>query len=373
VATLQILPSGPDPGEQFGEILCCTYTPDGAFVLSGGWDGYLRLWEAAFGAHVTSLRASEKPVAACAVSPDGKHWLSGSLEGMLTHWDALTHQQESTFLAHPRPISAIVHAIDGKSIATASWDGNLALWTFRGRRDRDSRMLTGHRDIVAGCQMTPDGQSLLSWSYDSTVRLWNLARAQQVQEWTSHTDRVTTGSVSPDGQYAASGARNGVLKLWDLHAGREVATLTLGAELRGCPFLLAGDSLVVVDMNGRLTVLSVPTLEKQAELFTRLPVQAMALAPSGGQLALACSDGRVHFVGVEGIEDAPLVVTARQSTRRTANALQRLFGQSRIQNVYHCVCPACRQMFELPNGSTGQSAPCPNCRRRLRISAIARE
>jgi WD40 repeat protein len=372
VLTLRLLTAGTGPAEKAGEVLACAYSPDGAFVLSGSWDGYLRLWETVNGSYVSSLQASEKPVSTCRFSPDGKYWLSGSLEGLLAHWDALTHRQESMFLAHPRPVSAIVFSQDTKLVATASWDGNVSLWTFHRGREREGRHLSGHQDIVSGCGFTPDGQSLVSWSYDATVRLWDVIRCRQLQQWTRHTDRITAGSVSPDGRWVATGARNGVLSVLDLRTGEEVASVTLGAELRACLFLLDGETLATVDSNGRIMLHSAPELDQRGDLVTRLPVQCADLAPSGNQIALGCGDGLMRLVAIEGNEDTPLIVTARQDSRRTATMLQRLFGKSQVQQFYSCVCPACRSKFDLPNGKSGQSTPCPKCRRKLRVNTIAR-
>lgn len=369
VATLRLLTSEPGRGERAGEILACDYSPDGAFVLSGGWDGFLRLWETAFGAHVTAVQASQKQISACSISPDGKYWLAGSIEGMLAHWDALTHQQTSVFLAHPRPVSAIAFHIDGRTVATASWDGNVTLWKFG--RDRSGKTLAGHKDIVAGCRFSPDSKFLLSWSHDFTVRWWDVERGVTVHHWTSHTDRVTAGGITPDGKWGITGARNGSIRVYELQSGREVTQFALPREIRSCLPLLDGQSLVVLDDEGRISVHSLPNLHEQAELITRLPMQCAALSPSGNQIALGCSDGQVYFVAVEGLESAPMIVTATETSKRTASAIQRFFGRSTLVHAYHCVCPACRQQFDLPNGTAGQSTSCPNCRRTILIKTIA--
>src|SRR5262249_41667810 len=81
VPTLTLPPVQPVPNGHNGEVFTCSFTPDGAFALSGGWDGHLRLWDSSTGAAVTGLAAGGKAVSACAVAPSGKFWLSGSLDG----------------------------------------------------------------------------------------------------------------------------------------------------------------------------------------------------------------------------------------------------------------------------------------------------
>jgi WD40 repeat protein len=338
-------------------------------VLSGGWDGHLRLWESTSGTQAAAFQASHKPISACAASPDGKHLVSGCLEGFLIRWDTATHEHVSKFLAHSRPLSAISYAKDGNLLATASWDCSLILWDLR--RERDGYTLGEHADIVAGCRFVAAGgraRSLLSWSHDGTLALWDVAASQQVARLTGHRDRVTAGAVSPDGSRAASGSRDQTLRLWDLRTQREVASCELTAEVKACCFLLDGESLVAVDAYGRITVHAVPELEVRAELATRLPVQCADLAPSGGRIALGCENGHVRLVAVEGFDSAPLFVTVTHTSKRTATALQRLFGKHKIIHAYHCTCPVCRQAIEFSAGDSPQPLPCPGCKRQLRIA-----
>src|SRR5262245_17114729 len=130
VATLRLQATSPGTGGHDGEVFCCAFTPDGSALLSGGWDGYLRLWSAADGGVLSHLQASAKPVSACTVSPDGKQWLAGSLDGLLTTWDGESHKRISMFVPSGRPLAAVVFGNDPKTMATASWDRNLIVWTF---------------------------------------------------------------------------------------------------------------------------------------------------------------------------------------------------------------------------------------------------
>ncbi len=368
--SLRLLEAGPGPPIQ-GELLACTYMPDGAFVLSGGWDGHLRLWEANQGGHVTAIRTGDKPVAACAASPDGKQLISGGLDGLLAYWDALTHQRGLVFLAHPRPISAIGFQPDGRGVVTAAWDGTLMHW--KSIRERDGKALTGHKDIIAGCRLTPDGTGVVSWSHDATVRYWDLNRNALRGEYRGHDDRVLAGAVSPDGRYAASGARDGGLKLWDLEGGRPAGSSSVVGELRSLHFLLDGATLLAIDARGCHSWHALPSLEKIDELLCRLPVQDAALSPCGTRVALACGDGKMRLVAIDGLDECPLVVMAQQVAKKKSAGLTRLIGmRSRLVYQHQITCPACRHTFGLTVVEVGQEKRCAGCGRGLRIGGIAR-
>jgi WD40 repeat protein len=365
VVTFRHAPA-PETDKHEGEVFSCAYTPDGAFVLSAGWDGYLRLWEVATGAHVTALRAGNKPLSACTISPDGKRWVAGSMEGLLSFWDAHTHQLQAQFVGHTRPISAVRYSPDGQLLASASWDRQVNLRNLV--RERDSRTLSAHEDIVSGCGFSPDGNFLLSWSHDRTLKWWDLEKNTASATLEGHKDRVTTADLSPDGVWAASGSRNGEVVLWDLERKAEAGTLKLGDEVRACFFLRDGAGLLVVEASGRLTLYSVPDLQLQAQQSLRQAVQCGALAPGGNQVALGGEDGAVRLVVVEGYDDRPLVVTAIQGVRVVASRLQKFFGRSSQVPVYSCTCPACRKPVERLGNLPDEAFPCPHCRRPLRFN-----
>jgi len=370
VPTLRMLSAAQGPGGHGGEVFSCTYTPDGSQVLSGGWDGHLRLWEAGSGTQLTSFKAADKAISACAISPDNSRWLSGGLDGMLAHWEPTTQKRQSVFLAHTRPISAIVFDVDGQTLATSSWDRSLALW--RNNRERDNRQLSGHLDIVAGCHFTPDGKTLLSWSHDGSLRLWETTHGRQSGQLAGHQHRVTAGAVSPDGRSAASAARDGSLRFWELGTLRELACTGVSHEVRSLFFLLDGESLVSVQANGRVAMHSVPELKEQGELNVRLPLQCGALAPGGAQIALGCDDGKVRFVAIDGIEDSAFLITPTRTSQRTTTVLGRLFGRSKVEHTFACTCPACRKSFQVPEANGLKPRLCPNCKRPLRLSAATR-
>jgi WD40 repeat protein len=364
---LRLLAAGQGEGHR-GEVFSCAYTPDGAFVLSAGWDGFLRLWEGATGATVTALQAGPKPLSACTVSPDGLHWLSGSMEGLLSIWDPVTHQPKVNFVAHIRPVSAIRFSPDAHTLATASWDRQVVLRSAG--KEREGRTLSGHLDIVAGCCFTPDSKQLVSWSHDGSLRLWDAECGRGLHTLQGHKDRVVSASLSPDGRWLVTASRDGVLKLWDMAARAEVGGVRLG-ELCACFFVPDAGAVITVDARGWVLLLSMPGFEVQAELGSGHKVLCADLAASGTQLALGGEDGRVHLVAVDGMEESALIVTATRTVKQKATVLDRILGKTRSATSFRYTCPNCRAGGEL-DALPGQPVPCASCRRLLRFQGKSR-
>ncbi|HWG42080.1 MAG TPA: WD40 repeat domain-containing protein [Gemmataceae bacterium] len=363
--TLHVRGAGTGEGHG-GEVYSCAYTADGAFVLSAGWDGCLRLWLTSNIQSVSVLRASAKPLSCCTLSPDGTAWLSASMDGVLSWWDAVTHQLKLNFIAHIRPISTIQYAPDGQSLLTASWDRKLVLRKVG--KEREGQTLSGHHDIVSGCQWSPDGKQFLSWSHDGTLRLWDANTCREAGRFTGHEDRVTAACFSLDGHWAISGGRDGTVKVWDVQRRAEVRSVRLSAEVRGCYCLFDGLSVVTVNADGWMVLWSLPDFEVRAELASDIKVMCGHLAPSGQEIALGSEDGRIHIVALEGIEEAPILVTPRQTVKPKSGVFGRLLGKPRFERTYQYTCPACRHTGELTS-LPSESISCEACKRLLRVSA----
>ncbi len=370
MTTLRLMTDEMAPSGHDGEVFGCAFSPDNASVLSAGWDGHLRYWNAATGTEMAALAANAKALSACAFTPDGRRWVAGSMEGLLSFWDLETHECVDMFVAHTRPISAVTYSPDGHQLATASWDRKVTLRKVG--NEREGKVLHGHQDIVAGCRYTLDGQTLLTWSHDGTVRLWDVATGREVCVLGTHEDRVTAAALSPDGRWAVSCSRDGSMKLWDLQDRVEVVAAQQAAEVRACFFTLDAETFVTVDAEGWLVLLAVPTMEVQLELRTRLKVMCGDLSPSGAQLALGCEDGCMRFVAVEGSEHASLLVTASKIAQETNSLFGRFLGKKKVRHVFQFTCPACQSMTEV---SHLPEAPvsCSRCNQMLRINRRARE
>lgn len=96
--------------------------------------------------------------------------------------------------------------------------GIIQLVSLAAAAAQEPRALTGHTDPVYAVAFTPDGQWIVTGSFDQTLRLWNAKTLKTVRTMTGHSGIVLAVAVSPDGKRIASGALDNTIKLWDLPA-----------------------------------------------------------------------------------------------------------------------------------------------------------
>jgi WD40 repeat protein len=73
--------------------------------------------------------------------------------------------------------------------------------------------------------VSPDGLSLVSASYDRTVRVWDLATGKERRTLRGHLAGVTSVAFHPSGRYLASASSDGTLRLWSTATGACLAVL----------------------------------------------------------------------------------------------------------------------------------------------------
>ena len=121
-----------------------------------------------------------------------------------------------TLQGHSGLVNGAVLLDDGKRALSWSYDTTLRLWDL----DKgESQPLEGHSDRVNGAVLLDDGKRALSWSYDTTLRLWDLEKGQS-QPLEGHGRSVEGAVVLDDGKRALSWSYDETLRLWDLDNGQ---------------------------------------------------------------------------------------------------------------------------------------------------------
>lgn len=110
-------------------------------------------------------------------------------------------------------VTQIKFSPDGTRLAVA---GSIGIWIYDAQTSQEIALLTGHTATVWSISFSADGKMLASASWDSTIRLWDVATGALRKTLKGHTGQVTGVSFSSDGETLVSGSADGTVLLWEL-------------------------------------------------------------------------------------------------------------------------------------------------------------
>lgn len=187
-------------------INCIRFTPDGRWLLAGGGDYTVRLFDAATGEELHIFEDHQDIVWAVAVTR--------TKDGRLLGLSGAGSRQR----------------LKGDGFVPGARDYAIRLWDLDARKV--IRRFVGHEGEVMSLAFRPGGRHFLSAGMDETVRLWEIASGKLLRTYRGHTDNIRSVAVSPDGRSAVSGGDDCTIRYWRLPATAEDVILALDKRSR---------------------------------------------------------------------------------------------------------------------------------------------
>jgi len=129
---------------------------------------------------------------------------------------------------HTGTITCLSYSPDGQYIVSGSYDRTIRIWDVETGAGV-GEPLRGHIGAVCSVGCSPDGQHITSGSDDSTIRIWDVGTGTAVgMPLKGHSGGVRFVAYSPNGRHIASGSDDGTIRIWDAKTGAVV-----GKPLRG--------------------------------------------------------------------------------------------------------------------------------------------
>lgn len=199
-------------------------SPNGKQFVTGGWDGRAVIWDRSTGKEIRSLSHGGDQVLAVDWSADGKWIVTGSNDrknGYIQLWNAETGQQvERSFGAtngagesHVGPVLSISFSPDGESIVSGSDDTTVRLWnTATGKH---VKLFFSHLGPIWDVEFDREGKRIVTASGDGTAIVWDLSTGAAKAPFTGHDGPVYTAAFSPTGPEVATGGYDRRILIWN--------------------------------------------------------------------------------------------------------------------------------------------------------------
>ena len=285
------------------------FSGDGRILAMGSDDKTIKIWEMETGTWTGSLEGHTSAVASVAFLGDGKTLVTGAYQEIKL-WHAPTRQGsfslKAEYFRRGCQIYYIVPSPDGTKIASGG-PFEIVLW------DPETREQTATAASTTTLSFSPDGEELVTKSFDGFIDLWDAATLQKTETIPIGHVSVDTGGgfvlFSPDGKllatgtdYVSAGHIVGSVKLWDAVTKEKVATFEYEdtGQIRSGAFSPDGSLLAAGSFYGKIRLLDVENRKRVATLEGHAgSVESLSFSHDGRVLASGSTDGTVLLWDME--------------------------------------------------------------------------
>lgn len=170
-------------------------SPEGSYLAAVDDKG-IRIWQAATGKRLHSLKESDVSLDALAFTPNGVNLLGRDTDGRFHRWLAFSGVYQRTFTGAQSP-TGTPFALGNTVLVLVNAENNLEVWSLVG--SQPTKSIETDRTPISALAVTADGQKIAAVFQNGTTSIWN--QQGKLLETFQSTNETVRGLVfSDDGQ-----------------------------------------------------------------------------------------------------------------------------------------------------------------------------
>ena len=193
-----------------GEFWACDLTRDSKYLVTGGQDKTVRIWDLSSSLPVKLMISHTSNVKGVAVSSNSHFVASGSLDKTVKIWDFATGELLHTFTDHQNSVFTVAITENEKLVASGSQDNTVILWDVEAKTMRTR--FEGFSSSVKSVKFISDS-ILLTGSFDKQIKVWNLLNGE-VKSIPTQSRVMCVAYVNTKNLFV-SGGDDGVLQVFE--------------------------------------------------------------------------------------------------------------------------------------------------------------
>ncbi|XP_054242770.1 apoptotic protease-activating factor 1 isoform X5 [Indicator indicator] len=164
---------------------------------------------------IMQTSAQESPISCCCLSEDLKFAAFGQENGTIKVLQLVDGRVLKSQEAYRISVQHCQFTPDCQTLISSAHDSVMQVWNWQ---SNECVFLRGHKEAIKDFRLL-ENSKLLSWSFDGTVKVWNITTGNTEKDFACHGGAVLSCAVSPDGSKFSSTSADKTAKIWDIQTG----------------------------------------------------------------------------------------------------------------------------------------------------------
>jgi len=220
-----------------GGVTALVMSGNQRFIISGGAEGEIRVWELRSRDLVSHLKEHTMPVTGLAIFDDDAHAISCSRDRSFLCWDLRAEKRIANHTQRMGGINAVTLSPDQTQVLTVGQEKKISFWDLR--EEQPLRQLDYSR-VAYGGQLAPapvsevglddslsaeatciavshNGKLLATGGTDCSMKLWGVGSGELIMDGVGHSGTVRDLKFSPDDRQLVSVGMDGCIFVWNIY------------------------------------------------------------------------------------------------------------------------------------------------------------
>lgn len=196
-----------------GGVTAVTASHNETFIVTGGEQGNLRVWDTRTRGMVVELRQHTKRITGLEVFIGDEAVMSCSRDESFIVWDVRKGCCLSAHRTKMGYLNGVALAPDQVQVVTVGSDKRISFWDLREKNPL--QVIPDAHGAEGMCiAMSPDGSMFATGGVDQVIRLWQFDTGSLLSEVFGHSATICSLKFSPSGKQLLSAGADGMLAVW---------------------------------------------------------------------------------------------------------------------------------------------------------------